>query len=107
MPALHISLGTYQKIYNMLERECQILDIQLLANSEIKSSETINLFRKIDNLENSIQSSKEKIDFVHNGIAANIIKIPEKEEEIRRIYTPRLDYLNDKLKKRKINLHLN
>ena len=100
MPALHISLGTYQKMYNMLERECQILDIKLSATSETKSEETISLFQRITDLEDSIQSCEEKIDLVHNGIAINIMKTPEKEDEIQKIYMPRLEYLNDKLKKR-------
>ena len=84
----------------MLERECQIVDIKLSATSETKSEETISLFKKINELEATIKSCVEKIELVHNGIAMNVIKTPEKEDEIKRIYTPRLEHFNNKLKKR-------
>ena len=84
----------------MLERECQILDIKLAAASENKSTEIIKLFKKVEDLQASIESCEEKIELVHDGITTNIMKTPEKEDEIRKIYIPRLDYLNDKLRKK-------
>lgn len=86
-----------------MESECQILDIKLAATSETRSFEIISVLEKIKDLEHGIQNCEEKIKLVHNAIALNILKTPENKEEIQRIYQPRLDYLDKKLKKKVCN----
>ena len=58
--------------------------------------EFISQQTEIRKLEYIISDFSEKIDLVHDTIATNLIRTPEKEEDIINMYTPRLKYLQDK-----------
>ena len=92
------------KFFNLLEDTCHQIDVKIaghlaLQNKTIDKSafdEYISQQREIRQLEYIISDLSEKIDLVHDAIATNLIRTPEKEEDIRNMYTPRLKHLQDK-----------
>ena len=52
--------------------------------------------QKIIHLERTISNIVEKVALVHEAIASNILKAPEKEKEIKQIFTERLTLLEAK-----------
>lgn len=108
MPALHISLGTYLKFFNMLELNCRSLDIKILVETAVRNHELdddeqrqhIEAFNNIHDLERTSRDCEDKITLVHQATAMAILKEPEKETEIREIYEPRITYLHKKLREK-------
>ena len=103
MPALHISLGTYLKLFNMLEHECCILDIKLAGidagSNEIDNAQ-IQVYKKMTDLERISADLEEKIKLVNEAIILNVFKNPENEKQIKMTFQPRLDYLKCKLEEK-------
>ena len=66
MPALHISLGTYLKFFNMLEKECKTLDFKIIAaktrlSDEVTAEELqsiIKTYHHIEELQRDIVDSE-------------------------------------------------
>ena len=105
LPALHISLGTFLKFFNMLEFRCHLLDIKIAGELAIRNKslnrEEFDKFVKskseIRDLEFQAEDLHNKIELVHSAIYNRVTNEPEKEDEIRHIYEPRIKYLNNKL----------
>ncbi|XP_057310202.1 uncharacterized protein LOC130648181 [Hydractinia symbiolongicarpus] len=105
LPALHISLGTFLKFFNMLESECMNLDIKLAASTAVSKSknkilsfnDSIAICNKIKDCEKTAKDCEEKIGLIHEAIALNILKKPETEQHIKDIYEPRIDFLQRKM----------
>lgn len=108
LPALHISLGTYLKFFNMLEDFCHTTDVKIAAalakNNTLLRQESFDKYiqshQEISRLEYVVADIRSKIELVHDATNTAILNNPENETEIRRIYDPRLVYLNDKLNER-------
>ena len=89
----------------MLEFRCHLLDIKIAGELAIKNEslnrEEFDKFIKskseIRDLEFQAEDLHNKIELVRSAIYSNITKEPEKGEEIRNIYEPRIQFLNDKL----------
>lgn len=83
IPALHISLGTYKKFFDLLEEYCYQLDFMIagstsqaggLERSKIdKLGET---WQEITLLRQQIRDLDRTINLVHDAIAQNIAKDP-------------------------------
>ena len=114
MPALHISLGTYLKLFNMLEKECHLLDAKLagleaikLKTMTVEEYETaVSAFETIEKLERDIKIYEEKVDLINEAVALNIFKDPDNDENIRATYKPRLDHFNKMLNQTVCMKHL-
>ena len=110
MPALHISLGTYLKLFNMLEKECYLLDVKLAGMEALKQNtmtmeeyeKAVSSFKMIESLERDIIIYEEKVDLINDAIALNIFKDPNNDKNIRTIYKPRLEHFN-KVLNQKVN----
>ena len=105
LPSLHICLGVYLKFFNVLEDQCQIIDVKISAKSCINCDDSeysnfIEVQTKIRKVEYEIGDCQEKINLVHDALSANILRSPENEEEICKIYNPRIEFLNKKLKEK-------
>ena len=104
LPALHISLGSYLKFFNLLEDSCHMLDVKLAGEMAMKDqsinriqfNEYITSQHRIRDLENIINNYNEKINLIYNAVSINILKNPEKAEEIKNVYHQRLTYLEQK-----------
>ena len=51
---------------------------------------------KMKNLQKAIADIDEKINLVHEAIANHILRTPEKAEEIKNVYAPRMELLERK-----------
>ena len=86
----------------MLEFRCHLLDIKIAGELAIKNEslnrEEFDKFIKskseIRDLEFQAEDLHNKIELVRSAIYSNITK---EGEEIRNIYEPRIQFLNDKL----------
>ena len=94
----------------MLEDRCHLLDIQLAANMA-KTNDSIDQAgfdsyvatqSQIRNLEYLVTDYHHKINLVHEAINSAILFEPEKEEQIRELYAPRLIHLNNKMNEKVI-----
>ena len=104
LPSLHISLGSYLKFFEMLEKQCYIFDFKIAAKTksasnidDVKLQEMIDKYSEVQLLEESAKSITETIELVHEAVATNICRKPEEEDKIRKIYEPRLEFLSTKL----------
>ena len=112
MPALHISLGTYLKLFNMMEKDCLMLDIKLAGQKALKNNtmtaeeyeKHVEAYKKVIELKSSIEELEETINLVTEAVALNVMKQPENEDFIHATYQPRLDFLNKRLQKKVKNL---
>lgn len=110
MPALHISLGTYLKFFNMLETACELIDIKIslhtAANNEESGKAEIDSalakFESICHIEKSIRDYEEKIQLVHEATTLAIIQSPDNEIHIRSVYNLRIEHLQKKLSEKVI-----
>lgn len=111
LSSLHISLGVYLKIFNMLENACHDLDLLLAANIAT-SNKTIQLEefdhyvevrRKVLELEKAVGHIDDQIVLVNDTLATAVINDPIKEVEIHQAYNPRLGHLEQK-RKEKVNI---
>ncbi|XP_065672288.1 uncharacterized protein LOC124815234 [Hydra vulgaris] len=110
VPALHISLGTYLKFFNMFEDECHLIDIKLAGELALKNNiigkadfdKYVNMHVQSNFVKCVIEDCDNKIALLQDTISLKVICEPDKTEEIRNIYTPRIVYYdlikNDKIK---------
>ena len=100
LPSLHISLGTYLKFFNLLEDHCDILDMKILAELELKNKTCQNIdiaanikkLREIKELEFQAQDLHEKICLVQEAIKMQMLKGEKTETEIRAVFEPRIEF---------------
>ena len=85
----------------MLEDSCYLLDIKIAISNAI-SDKVINHIEfdiyvqkqiRIQKSEHVIEDCNEKINLIQDAIAANMIRNPEKEDDIRKVYERRMEYL--------------
>ena len=84
MPALHISLGTFLKLFNLLEQDCLILDVKLVGQNALKDKsisqseydEHVEAYKNMREIEKTIESCEEKINLVIEAIALNVFCTP-------------------------------
>ncbi|XP_057300002.1 uncharacterized protein LOC130630499 [Hydractinia symbiolongicarpus] len=103
LPALHISLGTFLKIFNMLETACSDLDIKLTANGQSLDPDALTFIERCQKLKDCkwvIKDCEEKIELVNQALAVEIFRNPENANELRNIYEPRIVFLSNKLKEK-------
>jgi len=103
LPALHISLGTSLKIFNLLEMHCKLLDLKLYYNDEKRDTtqdinETIQAYQQITTFEESIDSHQSTIEMIEEAMSFEISKDPENEDNIIDIFKPRIDHFINKIK---------
>ncbi|XP_065646002.1 uncharacterized protein LOC136076632 isoform X1 [Hydra vulgaris] len=104
VPALHISLGTYLKFFNMFEDECHLIDIKLAGELALKNNiigkadfdKYVNMHLQSNLVKSVIEDCDNKIALLQDTISLKVICEPDKTVEIRNIYTPRI--VNDKIK---------
>ncbi|XP_065647795.1 uncharacterized protein LOC136077113 [Hydra vulgaris] len=128
VPALHISLGTYLKFFNMFEDECHLIDMLgcctcftyifgylfkvfqhvrrrmpfnrydgelALKNNIIGKADFdkyVNMHVQSNLVKCVIEDCDNKIALLQDTISLKVICEPDKTEEIRNIYTPRIVY---------------
>ena len=100
MPALHISLRSFLKFFNMLETRCYHIDFKVAALSgsanglnKDQIDSMVKAFNEIRELQKDIENVEHTITLVHQAITENIAKDFENEEEIKKIYEPRRIFL--------------
>ena len=105
MPALHISLGTYLKFFNMSEKECKTLAFKIIAKTRLSDEVTakelqsiIKTYHHIEELQRDIVDSESTIDLIHDAITYQLEKTPENETAIRETYEPRMSHFLEKIK---------
>lgn len=98
----------------MLEFECHLLDIKIACEIGMKN-QTINqedfdkfveVQSKIKECELKVEDLHNKIELVRSAIDNHIINEPEKEEEIKSVYEPRIELLHVKLTEKVSELNL-
>lgn len=57
-------------------------------------------FEEIQELEKGVSDTNETISLVYGAISSNIAKATENEEEIRKVYEPRLVYLTKRIQEK-------
>lgn len=111
MPGLHISLGLYQKFYNMMEDERFQLDVKLATeiakinknvNADSNYQEFIAKCQEYANLESDIGKISDELQVLNDAIYLQILNNPDHEDMIKQIYDGRLlelqTDLNEKVK---------
>ncbi|XP_065665062.1 uncharacterized protein LOC105850185 isoform X2 [Hydra vulgaris] len=110
VPALHISLGTYLKFFNMFEDECHLLDIKLAGELALKNNtigkddfdKYINMHIQSNLIKSVIEDCDNKITLLQDTISLKVLCEPDRTEEIRKVYAPRILYYDlkktDKMK---------
>ncbi|XP_047124751.2 uncharacterized protein LOC105844462 [Hydra vulgaris] len=111
IPALHISLGTYLKFFNMLEDSCHTIDVKIAGrmavnNQTLEDCEEFNKYiekqRQIKQLQISIQDLENKTRIITEALETHILYNPENEEYIKLVFEPRIIHFEEK-KKEKIS----
>lgn len=105
IPALHISLGCYLKFFNMLEFESHLLDVKIagelgLRNKTLNQKEYNDFIRsqkQIRELELRAQDIHETIELMTTAVHSYVLKDPENEANILKIFAPRFEHFNEKL----------
>ena len=97
LPALHISLGSYLKFFNMLEDECHILGCQLTChNSKGNNNEEfkkyIEVRKTVTDLEKDVADIQNTIALINNAISVAIMESADNDKNIKEIYEPRLNH---------------
>ena len=107
IPALHISLGTFLKFFVLLEDHCYQLDFKITAMTgdgngltEDQVKLVTSAYKEMKRTEEDISSVENTITLVHAAIAENIAKNVEREDEIKKVYEPRLIYLAKKVEEK-------
>lgn len=80
LPALHISLGSYLKFFNMLEDRCHLLDVKIAAAMAVNNRKLdqndfdayVTTQSKIRDLEYLAGDYENKINLVYEAINSNI-----------------------------------
>ena len=98
-------MGLYYKFFINLENNCHLLDCQIAALLAVSSrqiemtqfDEYIAIKRNILQLENAAAEYEEKIQLVFDAIATQILRDLENETNIRSVYEPRIEYLQNKI----------
>lgn len=57
----------------------------------------IETYQELTELEQNISEASEVIEMIHEAVTCNIARDPEKEEEIKEIYEPRLKFFEAKI----------
>ncbi|XP_065671101.1 uncharacterized protein LOC136089233 [Hydra vulgaris] len=108
--SLHVSLGTYLKFFNMFKEECHLIDIKLAGELALKNNiigkadfgKYVNMHVQSNLVKCVIEDCDNKIALLQDTISLKVICEPDKTEEIRNMYTPRIVYYdlikNDKIK---------
>ncbi|XP_065648523.1 uncharacterized protein LOC136077972 [Hydra vulgaris] len=94
VPAIHISLGTYLKFFNMFEDECHLIDIKLAGELSLQSNtigrddfdKYVNMHIQSNLLKSIIDDCDNKITHLQETISCE----PDKTEEIKKVYGPRI-----------------
>lgn len=73
-------------------------DTTSLMEGEIEN--TVVAYHQIEQLKNGIEHCQETIDLIHEAIAVELSKEPEKEEEIIQTFATRLQHFGEKIKQR-------
>ncbi|XP_065656336.1 uncharacterized protein LOC136081893 [Hydra vulgaris] len=112
VPALHISLGIFLKFFIMLEDECQLIDIKLAGELAL-SSKTIDKAEFDKFISMHVQSSLlnsvitdciEKIALLQDTVGIQVLRNPERAEDILKIYKPRILYYELRKNEKSIEL---
>ena len=88
----------------MLEDECCLLDAEVAhcigGTDEILKNENLSKIRKYikekRKLEESITNQEEMIELIQDSVRREIVKNPSNEEQIRKIYSTREEYFQNK-----------
>ena len=96
MPALHISLGTYLKIFNMLEDDCHTLDCKIAVEQPETENSNFGQYaerrKEIEKLEKSVNDLQHTLDLINNAISTAIMGSPENEAKIKDVYEARFEH---------------
>ena len=92
------------KFFNFLEAECYSLDFKVAALTQSGkglSDDNIKMMIKnyntIQELESSIKDLETTIELIHDAVASNLTKFPEKAKDIENVYKPRIDWHQEKI----------
>ena len=67
LPALHISLGIYLKFFNLLEKNCQIIDLKILARQNpehLTENDLMETYNNILLIEKKIKEHEKTIELI-------------------------------------------
>ncbi|XP_065640359.1 uncharacterized protein LOC124815901 isoform X2 [Hydra vulgaris] len=109
VPALHISLGTYLKFFKIFEDECHLIDIKIAIELALKDNmigkvdfdKYVNMHIQSNLVKSVIEDCDNKIALLQDTISVKVLCEPDKTEEIRNLFTPRIIYY-DLIKNNKI-----
>ncbi|XP_066926723.1 uncharacterized protein [Clytia hemisphaerica] len=62
LPALHISLGTFKKFYDLLEKECKLIDLKIAVEKGEMKPSIIKTYHDVAALEDEIDVANEYVD---------------------------------------------
>ena len=94
----------------MLENSCEIIDMKIAGQMAIQRKELdqhgynkfINIQQELMTYTKDIGNFEDKIELIRETVTTEILKCPEKEEVIRSVYEPRMEYFENK-RKEKVN----
>ncbi|XP_065669741.1 uncharacterized protein LOC136088822 isoform X2 [Hydra vulgaris] len=97
IPALHISLGTYLKFFNF-EDECHLIDIKLAGELALQNNtigrddfdKYVNMHIQSNVIKSIIDDCDNKITLLQETILVKVLCEPDKTEEIKKVYVPRI-----------------
>ncbi|XP_047136315.1 uncharacterized protein LOC105850584 [Hydra vulgaris] len=113
IPALHISLGTYLKFFNMLEDSCHTIDVKIAGrmavnNQTLEDCEEFNKYiekqRQIKQLQISIPDLENKTRIITEALETHILSNPENEEYIKLVFEPGIIHFEEKKKRKDLRI---